>query len=121
MKANYLYLECILSDQEKLSYSKELGENITLKSRSEEALKSFSTQKKAEIAGHEAKINLLADKINTGREYRDIECEIKFDWEEKTKSWLRKDTGEVAQVRPMDDDDIEHYAQHNLSLDSAQA
>lgn len=118
MKNNYLYLECILSDQEKLVYSKDLGENITLKSRSEEALKSFQTQKKAEISGHEAKINLLADKINTGREYREVECDLKFDWEEKTKSWVRKDTGEVAKVEEMTDDEIDKYAQHNLTLDT---
>lgn len=118
MKANYLYLECLLSDAEKLTYSKDLGEQITLKTRSEEALKSFSTQKNAEITGHEAKINLLADKINTGREYREVECEIKFDWEEKTKSWVRKDTGEVAKVENMTEDEIDQYAQHNLTLET---
>lgn len=118
MKPNYLYLECTLSDAEKLIYSKDLGENITFKVRAEESLKSFSIQKKAEITGHDAKINLLVNKINTGREYREVECEIKFDWEEKLKSWVRKDTGEVAQVHNMTEDEIEEHAQRDLTLET---
>ena len=118
MKQNFLYLECILNDTEKLAYSKDLGENITLKTRSEESLKSFQTQKKAEIAGHEAKINLLADKINTGREYREVECKIEFDWDEKVKSWVRKDTGANVKTERMSDEEISEHAQRQLSLDN---
>lgn len=112
-----MYVECLLTDQEKLVYSKSLGENITLRSRAEEGLKSFSTQKKAEIAGYEASINLLADKINTGREYRDVECDIQFDLDEKLKTWVRKDTGEHAKVEKMTDEEIEEQSQRPLFED----
>ena len=91
-----LELECVLTDEEKLRYSKELSEAISAKARAEESLKSFQTQKKAEIAKAEATINMLAEKINTGHEFRPVECEIKWDFKKKEKSWVRKDTSEVA-------------------------
>jgi len=91
-----LNLECVLTDQEKLAYSKQLAENLSKKQRAEDTLKSFNTQKKAEIAGLDAEINLKVDKINSGREYRDVECTIFWDWDRKVKVWTRTDTGEVA-------------------------
>jgi len=91
-----LTLECILTDQEKLVYSKQLAENLSKKQRAEDTLKSFKTQKTAEITGLDAEINLKVDKINSGREYRDVECAIFWDWDRKVKVWTRTDTGEVA-------------------------
>jgi hypothetical protein len=91
-----LSLECILTDSERLAYSKSLAENISEKTKSENRLKSFSAQAKAEIAGHDADISLLCEKINTGREYRDVLCNIVYDWEKKTKQWIRTDMPDVV-------------------------
>lgn len=102
-----LHLECILTDKEKLAYSKELSEKITAKARAEESLKSFQTQKKAEIAGCEATINLLADRINTGREFRLVECEIKYDFKEKIRTCTRTDTGEVVRETPIPEEEMQ--------------
>ena len=90
-----LHLECILTDQEKLDYSKELAENISKKARSEESLKSFQTQMKAEIASCDAKINLMAEKLNTGKEYRMVDCKIEYRFKTNTKIWTRLDTMET--------------------------
>ena len=97
-KIETLTLECLLTDKEKLGYSKELGEAITKKSRAEDSLKSFQTQAKSDIAMLDSKINLLADKINTGREYRLTECVVTLDFDSKEKTWTRKDTGEIAKT-----------------------
>ena len=91
-----LHLECILTDQEKLNYSKQLSESVSKKTRSEEHLKSFQTQSRAEITACDATINLLAEKLNTGKEYRGVECEIEYNFETKERVWRRKDTGEIA-------------------------
>lgn len=91
-----LYLECVLTDAEKLRYGAEMAELLNKKSRAEDQLKSTSTAIKAEIAAHDAKINDLSGKISTGKERRDVECEINYDWDRKVKSWIRKDTGEVT-------------------------
>lgn len=82
-KKTSLHLECILTDPEKLTYSKEMAEAVGLRARSEDSLKSFSTQIKAQIAGHDAKINLLAEKLSTGREYREVECVTIKDFKKK--------------------------------------
>jgi hypothetical protein len=111
-KNETLTLECQLTDKEKLGYSKELGEALSKKNRAEDSLKSFQTQAKSDIAGLEAKINSLADKINTGREYRSVECEVIMDFEKKEKIWTRKDTGEIAKT----DIISEHELQEEIEI-----
>lgn len=88
-------LICKLTDAELKEYSKKLAESISEKARVEDDLKSFSTQSKAKIQGCDATINLLSEKINTEREYRMVECEIKYDFKKMEKKIVRKDTGEV--------------------------
>jgi dTDP-4-dehydrorhamnose reductase len=91
-----LQLECVLNDLERLAYAKQLAEFISRRQRAEDGLKSFQSQVKGEISGHEAQINLLSEKLNTGREYRAVECEIIYDWDNKLKKWRRLDTKEIA-------------------------
>lgn len=102
-----LHLECVLTDKEKLAYSKELSEAVSKKTRAEESLKSFQTQMRAEITGNEAKINLLAEKLNTGKEYREIDCEINYDFEKKEKTWVRLDTGEIVKTRAIPEEEMQ--------------
>lgn len=87
-------LECVLTDSEIISYSKELGDRISERNRLEATKKSYMTQIGAEIASVNARISTLAEKVYSGREYREIECRITYDFETKTKSWWRIDTGE---------------------------
>jgi hypothetical protein len=115
-KVQKLYLECILTDQEKAAYSKEMAQTISTKQRSEESLKSFQTQKKAEIAGQDATINLLADKINTGREHRDVECEVFYNWAEFQREFVRKDTGVIAKVEPIPEHEVQDHQQAKLDI-----
>ena len=102
-----LHLECILTDTEKLNYSKEMAEAVGLRVRAEDGLKSASTQFKAQIAGHEAKINLLAEKLSTGREYREVECDVVKDFKKKIKNYIRKDTGAVARTDELSESDLQ--------------
>ena len=106
----YLTLECILTDKEKLEYSKQLAENVSNKARAEDSLKSFQTQQKAQISNHEAQINLYSEKINTGKEYRAIECQVIYDFEKKEKSWKRKDTGEIAKTDIITEKELQEEA-----------
>ncbi len=111
-KTEELNLECALTNPEKLDYSKDLAENINRKARAEDSLKAYKSQAKSEIEGHEAKINLLSQKISSGMEYRMVECSIEYDWNNKTRTWVRLDTGEIAK------DDIipESMLQQKMSL-----
>ena len=101
-------LECQLTDPEKLSYSQDLTEHITDKSRAEDNLKSFKSQMKSEIDGHIAAINLLSGKISSGREYRLVDIEIHFDYNTRLKTYIRTDTGQVFKH--------EAIQQHELQL-----
>ena len=106
-KKTSLHLECILTDTEKLTYSKEMAEAVGLRARGEDSLKSFSTQIKAQIAGHDAKINLLAEKLSTGREYREVGCEVVKDFKRRTKTFVRLDTGAVARTDELTESDLQ--------------
>ena len=114
-----LNLECELTDAERLIYSKKLAGALTDKSRSEDRLKSFQTQMKAEIAGYEANINMLSDKINTGHEFRDVECAVEWLWEKGEKHFIRIDTGEVAKVHVISEG--EQQEELNLRQEKANA
>ena len=91
-----IQLECILNDKEKADYAKMLAEKVTEKSGLEDSLKSAQTQMKAEITACEAMINSHANKVNTGREFRYVKCNIKYDFKKKIKSWVREDTKKVV-------------------------
>jgi len=38
----------------------------------------------------------IGHKLTSGKEYREVECLIEYDWKEKARRWIRKDTGEEA-------------------------
>jgi hypothetical protein len=107
-KAN-LYLECVLTEDELKNYSKQMADSFSKRQRAEDSLKSMQTQMKAEIQGHEAKMNLCAEKVNSGKEYRDVECEIVYNWDKKEKEYVRKDTGEIAKTEIIDEKDLQEH------------
>lgn len=102
-----LMLECILTDKERLDYSKVLSEKISEGQRLNDNLKSVQTQIKAEIVACEGIINSIADKLNTGKEYRSVECEIKYDFKKKTRKWIRKDTGKIVKEGIIPDEEMQ--------------
>jgi hypothetical protein len=91
-----LTLQCILTDEEKADYSSKLAQTVSDKRKKDGEMENFRTQYKAEITQFENAITLYAEKVNTGKEFRAIECSILFNFDNKTKTWIRKDTGEVA-------------------------
>lgn len=94
-------LECVLTDAEKLALSKEMAEHVSSKARAEDELKSYQSSMKATIQSHLEKINLIADKLNTGREHRPVQVQILEDYDDKVAVWTRLDTGEVFKKEPL--------------------
>lgn len=105
MTNDKLRLECNLTSDELLEYGRLLSETIVEKNRADSTLASFQRQQKATIAALEAKVALFSDKINTRREYRDIDCVVLYDWDANKVTWTRKDTGEVVKERKIEDDE----------------
>lgn len=102
-------LACKLTDAQKLQYSKGLAAAIAQRRSAEDNMKSHQTQLKAEIAGQEAQINLLSEKINSGHEYREVDCVFDYNWKAKVKSLVRLDTGETVREAPIDDAELQQH------------
>lgn len=94
-------LPCILSDEERLEFADQLAE---ANERVEEATanrKSLMKQMAAEVdqaVGHRDRINgIVASKT----EYREVDVEVRFDFDKGRVTQYRKDTGEEIMNRPM--------------------
>jgi hypothetical protein len=100
-------LECILTTEERITVSKELAEQITARAGHEAALKSFSTQKKAEMAVCDETIGLLVLKVSSGKEYRGVECNIIYAPDKCEKLTFRTDTGELVETEVMTAEELQ--------------
>jgi hypothetical protein len=116
-KTEKMLLECILTDPEKLAYGKELTQKISEKCRHEASLKSYSTQAKAEITSCDGRIAGLAEKLNAGIEYREVECSVSYDFESRKKLFTRTDTGEIVKEVSIGDDELQEELDVNVSTE----
>lgn len=109
MGNEFINVEIELTDEDRLKYSKELAEFINKKQLAEKQLKSFSSQKKAEIALAEEHISLYSEKINTGREYRDIECTVEYDWSKRVKKYISVSSEECMREDIISQADLQQH------------
>jgi len=99
-----LEIECVLTKDEKLAYSEKLAHaNQNLYSL-ENKKKAYNTQIKAEMEKSEAEVAYLSQAIGSGKEYREIECRIEYDWDDNKMFWIRIDTGEPVKDARIPDD-----------------
>lgn len=98
-------LEVELKTDEILEKAKELTTKFKARRKAEDRKKSFNSQIKSEIDGYDADINILSEAINTGKEFRDVNCYFTDTEDGITRFWTRLDTKEVIQSRPLRDDE----------------
>lgn len=91
-----LNLQVKLTDQEVLHYGNQLANSLNKKGELENTLANFKTDMKAQITKAESEISMFRTRVHSRKEYRDVECKIIYDWKNKTKVWVRLDTGEEA-------------------------
>jgi len=91
-----LSCECVLTESERLAYGKQLAAEMSKVARLKARMSAFRSQIKAEMESHQGRMNMLSEKLNSGCEYRDLECQIRYDWNSKEKVWIRPDTYEVV-------------------------
>lgn len=87
-------LACKLTKDELLAYSKDLSGALSDRKREEENLDSYKAQSKSKTQSLEGQINLLSEKIYSEKEYREIDCEWRYDFKKGVKTLFRLDTGE---------------------------
>ncbi len=107
MPRNYVVLlKCDLTDAEIADTARDLARANSQKKSIEDQKKEVDAQLKADIAAQDSIIGRLSALINTGHEYRNIECRIELDTPESgKKTIIRLDTGEIVNVKPMTDED----------------
>lgn len=92
-------LKCLLTDEEVLTYSREMAKTQQDKGETE-------AEKKKVMSGYTDRINqadlalsVLARKVADGFEHRTVPCEWTFDWDNDKKLLYRTDTGELVEAR----------------------
>lgn len=74
----------------------------------ENAKKSVGAEFTAKITNKESEIEILSGKIQSGSEYRHIECELKMHFPQAArKTLIRKDNGETVWVKDMTTDELQ--------------
>ena len=100
------YLKYEFSDAEITDAAKELARAAQQRASLEQRKKEVDSQLKADIEAQNSIVGRLSSYINTGYEYRDIECRIELDTPEPGKKRIvRVDNGEEVKVVPMTDAD----------------
>ncbi len=97
------FLKYTFSEAEKTEMGAKLAQCFSDCSGAEAQLKSVQTQIKSEIARIEAEMGSLSEKIRSGYEHRNVECEKVFDFRLGSVTYRRLDTGEVYRERAMDE------------------
>lgn len=94
-------LKCILTEEELREVGRRMARSVQEKKEAEDALKNVKKQYEQVITGADAQINLCASKIQSGYEFREVECEVLRNYESGIIFVVRCDTGEQESSRPM--------------------
>ncbi len=107
MPSKYVeYLKCDLTDAEVADAARDLARANARRQSIEQQKKEVDSQLKSEIEAANTVISRLSTLINTGHEYRNIECRVELDTPEPGKKTIvRLDTGEEVAVKAMTDAD----------------
>jgi len=90
------YLACKFTEEEKLALSQEMAQAKIKQDDLERALKEINAQYKSDITSQQNVISRSAQKIHDGYEYRDVDCEVEYNFPERgMKTITRLDTGET--------------------------
>lgn len=111
-------LRCNLSDEEKINAGKELAEATNELSSIEEDKTQVMADFKAQVTAQEAKVSMLSNKLRSGYELRNVQCEVIFGVPEShQKQTVRLDTNEIVSTETMSEEE----KQGNLPLEESNA
>ncbi len=117
-----VFLKCDFTDAEKADFGSELARASVAKKSLEDQKKEVDAQLKADIVAQETIIARLAQSINTGSEFRNIECRVELDTPEPGKKRvIRLDTGEEVYIKPMTDSDRQMVLDLQSKAEAAEA
>jgi hypothetical protein len=91
-----MILPCPLSDEELKKYGMRIAELEPKIDLLDNELKEFKDQVNANKSKIRTEIMDLSNRVNLRKEYREVTCNVKYDFERGDKIWLRLDTGEIV-------------------------
>lgn len=102
-----------LTEQEIMEYSKELARTTTLQAEIEEEKKTVTSSFKEKLDRCISDSRSLARKISTRQDYREVECEWRFDYNRRVKTLFRMDTWEQVEERKLTADELQDELDFN--------
>jgi len=106
--------KCKLTQEEILKYGREAAQAESELNNLEAKKKSYVSQIGSDILSAKARLNSASIKVREEYEFREVECDINWDWDKKVKTWVRRDTGEVHREEIITESEL----QEELKLDA---
>ena len=100
-------LKCLLTEKEIREAGSSLARQYSRVAELEDEKKSVTSDFKAKIDLATAEASILARMIQNGYEFRTVDCETIWDFDSKTVSVVRQDTGETISERTMTPDELQ--------------
>jgi len=94
-------LKCFLNEREQREKGKEIAEAFSRKAGHERELESFKKTAGGKIKVEEGNIQRLQEVIISGYEYRHVEVETEYNYDDAIVEKVRLDTSEIFEARPM--------------------
>lgn len=101
-------LKCVLTNEDIKRLGEQIAQAVARKAEAEADLKSVATQLKSKIAAEDAIITSNSEKIRSGYEWRNVECERIKDYQAGVVTIYRNDTGELVSERKMSYEERQH-------------
>lgn len=95
------YLKCVLTEEEVAQAANELAREVASLKELDEALISIKSEFKGKMEKSEANISVKARLVRDKHEYRNVECDVIYNYTDCTVTITRKDTGEAVETRKM--------------------
>lgn len=100
-------LACKLTQDELLSYGREISEKSIKRAELEAKKAAEAKLIKESIDGLNSDVRNLAHIVRAGEEFRNVETEVHYDYTAKLVSVYRLDTGELVRDRVMTPDELQ--------------
>lgn len=100
-KTEQQFLKCVLTEEEVAQAAGELAREVENLKELEEALGSIKAEFKGKTEKAEANISIKARLVRDKHEYRNVECDVTYDYSACDVTVTRKDTGEIIETRKM--------------------
>ncbi len=106
-KTEKVYAKHTFTTEELKDIASELARKVNEQATAEDEKKSITSSLKARLDELVARINKLSENYNSGFDYRDIECELRLDFDAKLRRYFNVETGETVKEEPLRPEDYQ--------------